>query len=233
MQPAHGERGGARAPEFTPEDTLAALAHFGGVDRRSPRERLPEALRDAGEVAFEALAYAVRHLAWTGAAAETLCQGRFRKLLVGTEEPPSPAPARRQSNDIIHDDDDDDIHNDNDNIDDNDDDDGLGLGLGLGSTLNPKPNRRRSRRFGEARGPAVVRLDASLVEGAPAHCASTHSRDSFAVCRYISTRDSSLDGYMYVYACMRMPTCVWPRRRGSSSGPPAPRWAFPAWSSPS
>ena len=135
------ERGTQLAPEFTPEDTLAALAHFGGVNRRStsPREkeRLPEALRDARDVAFEALAYAVRHLAWTGAAAETLCQGRFRKLLVGTEEePPSPTPARRRSN---------------------------GLGLGLGSTLNPKPNRRRSRRFGEARGPNVVRLDASAV----------------------------------------------------------------------
>ena len=83
---------------------------------------------------------------------------------MGTEEPPSPAPARRQSNDIIHDDDDDDIDNDNDNIDDDDDlGFGLGLGLGLGSTLNPKPNRRRSRRFGEARGPNVVRLDASAV----------------------------------------------------------------------
>ena len=58
------ERGGAAAPSFNAEDTLAALAHFdavvypwavhedGNVECYQP-DLLPEALRDASDAAFE------------------------------------------------------------------------------------------------------------------------------------------------------------------------------------
>ena len=58
------ERGGAAAPSFNAEDTLAALAHFdavvypwavhedGNVKCYQP-DLLPEALRDASDAAFE------------------------------------------------------------------------------------------------------------------------------------------------------------------------------------
>ena len=38
---------------------------------------------------LQALAYATRHLAWSGAAVTTLCQCRFRKLLVGLDDAPA------------------------------------------------------------------------------------------------------------------------------------------------
>ena len=38
---------------------------------------------------MQALAYATRHLAWSGAAVTTLCQCRFRKLLVGLDDAPA------------------------------------------------------------------------------------------------------------------------------------------------
>ena len=91
------ERGADPTPAFTPADTLAALAHFGGIPSpddtthactgaelgADSRARLPRALDEASAVAMEALAYAVRHVAWAGAAPSVLCQGKFRRLVVG------------------------------------------------------------------------------------------------------------------------------------------------------
>ena len=103
------ERSDGATPDFTPEDTLAAVAHFGGIERGDGEGdgdelRLPRALRDASPVAMESLAYAVRHCAWAGCAPAVLCQGTFRRLVIGDGEAPPPPSETTGTGDDAYDD---------------------------------------------------------------------------------------------------------------------------------
>ena len=127
----------------------------------------------------QALAYATRHLAWSGAAVTTLCQCRFRKLLVGLDDAPAAnanantgpwgrpksvagrraVPTRREYWETIGGEEEADMRTPS-----------PSPGSATTDFGQPHPQyasadrrRRESRRVGEAHGPSVVRLDASAI----------------------------------------------------------------------
>ena len=128
----------------------------------------------------QALAYATRHLAWSGAAVTTLCQCRFRKLLVGLDDAPAAkvnattgpdmydrksvagrraVPTRREYWDNIWGEGEADMRTPSPSP------GSITTDFGRAHPQYAPPDRRRreSRRVGEAHGPSVVRLDASAI----------------------------------------------------------------------
>ena len=131
----------------------------------------------------QALAYATRHLAWSGAAVTTLCQCRFRKLLVGLDDAPAAnanvnlqtstdcksvaerraVPTRREYWENICGEEQADIYYPSPSPGQYSPPAKHPCGRAHPQYASADRRRRESRRVGEAHGPSVVRLDASAI----------------------------------------------------------------------